>query len=196
MRKKRLVVGISGASGVVYGIRMLEVLADVGIGQSGTEIEIHLVVSRAARLIVGHEVKRTVTQIEDLADRAYAPDNLMAPIASGSFATDGMVIAPCSIKTLSAIVNSYAADLMSRAADVTLKEGRPLVLVVRETPLHIGHLRLMSRAAEIGAVIFPPVPAFYGHPQTIEEIVDGTVGRVLARLGVENALYTRWTGER
>ncbi len=196
MRKKRLVVGISGASGVVYGIRMLEVLADVGIGQSGTEIETHLVVSRAARLIVGHEVKRTVTQIEDLADRAYAPDNLMAPIASGSFATDGMVIAPCSIKTLSAIVNSYAADLMSRAADVTLKEGRPLVLVVRETPLHIGHLRLMSRAAEIGAVIFPPVPAFYGHPQTIEEIVDGTVGRVLARLGVENALYTRWKGER
>jgi 4-hydroxy-3-polyprenylbenzoate decarboxylase len=196
MRKKRLVVGISGASGVVYGIRMLEVLADAGRGRSGAEIETHLVVSRAARLVIGHETERTVAQIEALADHAYAPDDLMAPIASGSFATGGMVIAPCSIKTLSAIVNSYAANLMSRAADVTLKEGRPLVLVVRETPLHVGHLRLMTRAAEIGVLIFPPVPAFYGHPQTVEEIVDGTVGRVLARLGVENALYTRWKGGR
>jgi len=196
MRKKRLVIGISGASGVVYGIRMLEVLADAGNRQSGTEIETHLIISRAARLIIGYETERTVAQIEGLADRAYAPDDLMAPIASGSFATDGMVIAPCSIKTLSAIVNSYAADLMSRAADVVLKEGRPLVLVVRETPLHVGHLRLMTRAAEIGAVVFPPVPAFYGHPQTVEEIVDGTVGRVLARLGVDNALYTQWKGGR
>lgn len=190
MKTKRLVVGISGASGVVYGIRLLEVLAE------RPEIETHLVVSHAARLIVAHESERTVAQIEALADYAYAPDDLAAPIASGSFATDGMVIAPCSIKTLSAIANSYTADLLSRAADVMLKEDRPLVLVVRETPLHLGHLWLMARAARLGAVIFPPVPAFYGHPQTVADLVDGSVGRILARLGVENELYTRWEGRR
>ena len=196
MKRRQLIVGISGASGAIYGIRLLETLA----GHS--EIETHLVVSQAARLIVTHEIGRTAAQVEALADHAYAPDDIAAPIASGSFggygnppyAMAGMVIAPCSIKTLSAIANSYAADLMSRAADVTLKEGRPLVLVVRETPLHLGHLRLMTRAAEIGAVIFPPVPAFYGRPQTITELVDTTVGRVLARMGVENELYTRWEG--
>ena len=188
MKQKRLIVGISGASGAIYGIRLLQVLAEC------PEIETHLVVSQAARLIVAHETDRTVAQVEALADHAYAPDDLAAPIASGSFATSGMVIAPCSVKTLSAVANSYAADLLSRAADVTLKEGRPLVLVVRETPLHLGHLRLAVRAAEIGAVIFPPVPAFYGRPQTVAELVDGTVGRVLARLGVENELYTRWGG--
>jgi 4-hydroxy-3-polyprenylbenzoate decarboxylase len=207
MRQRQLIVGISGASGAIYGIRLLEVLAD------RPEIETHLIVSQPARLVIAHETERTVAQIKALADHAYAPDDLTAPIASGSFggcgsetsgcgsetsdgnppyAMDGMVIAPCSIKTLSAIANSYAADLMSRAADVTLKEGRSLVLVVRETPLHLGHLRLMVRAAEIGAVIFPPVPAFYGHPQTVAEVVDATVGRVLARMGVENSLYTRW----
>lgn len=186
VKKRRLIVGISGASGVVYGIRLLEILAE------RPEVETYLVVSQAARLIVAHESGRDVTEIEALADCAYAPDDLAAPIASGSFATNGMVIAPCSIKTLSAIANSYTADLLSRAADVTLKEGRPLVLVVRETPLHLGHLRLMARAAELGAVIFPPIPAFYGHPQTVADLVDGTVGRVLARLGVENALYARW----
>jgi 4-hydroxy-3-polyprenylbenzoate decarboxylase len=195
MSQRRVIVGISGASGVIYGIRLLEVLAE----RPG--IETHLVVSQAARPIIAHETGRTVAQVEALADHAYAPGDLTAPIASGSFGggggppyADGMVIAPCSIKTLSAVANSYAADLMSRAADVALKEGRPLVLVVRETPLHLGHLRLMMRAAEIGAVIFPPVPAFYGRPETMAEIVDGTVGRVLARLGVENELYTRWGG--
>lgn len=188
MQRRRLVIGISGASGAIYGIRLLEVLAE------RPEIETHLVVSQAARLIVAHETDLTVAQVEPLADYAYAPDDLAAPIASGSFATCGMVIAPCSIKTLSAVANSHAADLLGRAADVTLKEGRPLVLVVRETPLHLGHLRLMVRAAEIGAVIFPPVPAFYGRPQTVAELVDGIVGRVLARLGVENELYTRWGG--
>ncbi|RLC61902.1 MAG: 3-octaprenyl-4-hydroxybenzoate carboxy-lyase [Chloroflexi bacterium] len=186
MTRKRLIVGISGASGVVYGIRLLEVLAE------RPEIETHLVVSQAAGLILAHETDCTLSQVEALAAHAYPPADLEAPIASGSFATDGMVIAPCSIKTLSAIANSYAADLLSRAADATLKEGRPLVLVVRETPLHLGHLRLMVRAAEIGALIFPPIPAFYGHPQTVAEIVDGVVGRVLARLGVENELYARW----
>lgn len=196
MQPRRLIVGISGASGAIYGIRLLEVLA------TRPEIEAHLVVSPAARLIIAHETDRTLAQVEALADYVHAPDDLTAPIASGSFGgygdppntMGGMVIAPCSIKTLSAVANSYAADLMSRAADVTLKEGRPLVLVVRETPLHLGHLRLMVRAAEIGAVIFPPLPAFYGRPQTVAELVDGTVGRVLVRLGVENELYMRWEG--
>lgn len=186
VKRRRLVVGISGASGAIYGVRLLEVLAE------RPEVETHLVVSQAARLIIAHETERTIAQVEALADRVYAPDDLAAPIASGSFATDGMVVVPCSMKTLSAIAHSYTADLLSRAADVTLKEGRPLVLVVRETPLHLGHLRLMVQAAELGAVIFPPVPALYGRPQTVAELVDGTVGRVLARLGVENALYTRW----
>ena len=190
MEQKRLIVGISGASGAIYGIRMLEVLA------RRPEVETHLVVSQAARPIIVHEneTDHTLAQVEALADHIHAPDDLAAPIASGSFATDGMAIMPCSIKTLSAIANSYAADLMSRAADVTLKEGRPLILVVRETPLHLGHLRLAARAAEIGAVIFPPVPAFYGRPQTVADIIDGTVGRVLARLGVDNELYVRWKG--
>jgi 4-hydroxy-3-polyprenylbenzoate decarboxylase len=188
LEQKRLVVGISGASGAIYGIRLLEVLAQ------RTEVETHVVITKTARLVIAQETEYTVAQVEALADQTYAPDDLAASIASGSFATSGMVIAPCSIKMLSAVANSYAADLTSRAADVTLKEGRPLVLVVRETPLHLGHLRLMARAAEAGAIIFPPVPAFYGHPQTVAEIVDGTVGRVLARLGVENALYTRWEG--
>ena len=186
MERKRLTIGISGASGAIYGIRLLEVLAQ------RPEIETHLVITQTARLVIAQEVDRTVTQVESLADYAYAPGDLTASIASGSFATSGMVIAPCSIKTLSAVANSYAADLVSRAADVTLKEGRPLALLVRETPLHLVHLRLMAQAAEAGAIIFPPVPAFYGRPQTVAEIVDGTVGRVLARLGLENELYTRW----
>jgi 4-hydroxy-3-polyprenylbenzoate decarboxylase len=188
LEQKRLVIGISGASGAIYGIRLLEVLSQ------RPEIETHLVITQTARLVIAQEVDRTVAQVESLADCVYAPDDLTAPIASGSFATSGMVIAPCSIKMLSAVANSYAADLVSRAADVTLKEGRPLTLLVRETPLHLGHLRLMARAAEAGAIIFPPVPAFYGRPQTVAEIVDGTVGRVLARLGLENELYTRWEG--
>ncbi|MBN1978415.1 MAG: UbiX family flavin prenyltransferase [Anaerolineae bacterium] len=186
MERKRLVVGISGASGAVYGIRLLEVLAQ------RAEIETHLVITRTARLVIAQEADCTAAQVEALADHVYAPEDLTAAIASGSFVTSGMLVAPCSIKMLSAIANSYAADLTSRAADVTLKEGRPLVLVVRETPLHLGHLRLMARAAEIGAVIFPPVPAFYGRPQTVAEVVDGTVGRALARLGLDNDLYTKW----
>ena len=188
MEQKRLVVGISGASGATYGIRLLEVLAQ------RSEIETHLVITQTARLVIAQESDLTVAQVEALADHAHAPGDLTAPVASGSFATSGMVVAPCSIKMLSAVANSYAADLVSRAADVTLKEGHPLALLVRETPLHLGHLRLMAQAAEAGAIIFPPVPAFYGRPQTVSEIVDGTVGRVLARLGLENELYTRWEG--
>jgi 4-hydroxy-3-polyprenylbenzoate decarboxylase len=158
------------------------------------EIETHLIVTRTARQVITQETDRTVEQVESLADRVYDANDLAAPVASGSFPIDGMVVAPCSIKMLSAVTNSYAADLVSRAADVTIKEGRPLLLLVRETPLHLGHLRLMARAAEIGALIFPPVPAFYGCPQTLADIVDGTVGRVLARLGVENTLYSKWAG--
>ena len=184
----RFVIGVSGASGSVYGIRLLEVLAE------RPDIETHLVITSTARRVIAQETDRTVKQVESLADRVYDPDDLAAPVASGSFPVDGMVIAPCSVKMLSAVANSYAADLVSRAADVMLKEGRPLVLVVRETPLHLGHLRLMARAAEIGALIFPPVPAFYGRPETVADIVDGTVGRILARLGVENTLYSMWAG--
>ncbi len=188
MDRKRVVVGISGASGAVYGIRLLRLLAQ------RPEVETHLVVSRAAGLIIDHEVAETLEEIEALADVAYRSDDLAAPIASGSFPTLGMVIAPCSIKTLSAVANSYAANLIRRAADVTLKERRPLILLVRETPLHLGHLRLMARATEIGAVVFPPIPAFYGRPETVEDLIDETLGRVLAHLGLENTLYTVWEG--
>ncbi|MGD2144558.1 MAG: UbiX family flavin prenyltransferase [Anaerolineae bacterium] len=188
MDGKHLVVGISGASGAVYGIRILELLAE------RPDVETHLVISHAARLIIAHEAAHTVDEIEALADNCYQPDQLAAPIASGSFTTGGMVVAPCSIKTLSAVANSNAANLMLRAADVTLKERRPLVLMVRETPLHLGHLRLMARATEIGATVLPPIPAFYGRPQSVDDLVNETLGRVLSHLGVENELYTRWEG--
>jgi 4-hydroxy-3-polyprenylbenzoate decarboxylase len=185
---KRLVIGISGASGAVLGIRLLEVLAQTGA------VETHLVISPAARITITDETGRSVKEVEALADVVYSPQDVGAAIASGSFHTDGMVIIPCSIKTLSAVAQCYAGELLSRAADVTLKEGRPLLLVVRETPLHLGHLRLMVQAAEMGAVIFPPVPAFYARLSSIEEMVDNTVGRVLARLGIDNELYMRWQG--
>jgi 4-hydroxy-3-polyprenylbenzoate decarboxylase len=167
---------------------MLEVLAQIN------SVETHLVVSPAARITIADETGRSLKEVEALADVVYNPQDVGAAIASGSFHTDGMVVAPCSIKTLSAVANCYASDLLSRAADVTLKEGRPLVLVVREAPLHLGHLRLMVQAAEIGAVIFPPVPAFYARLSSVDEMVDNTVGRVLARMGVENDLYSRWQG--
>jgi 4-hydroxy-3-polyprenylbenzoate decarboxylase len=185
---KRLVVGLSGASGAILGLRLLEVLAQTD------EVETHLIVSPAARITISDETGRSVKDVEALADVVYQSQDVGAPIASGSFHTDGMVIIPCSIKTLSAVANCYASDLLSRAADVTLKEGRPLLLVVRETPLHVGHLKLMLQAAEMGTIIFPPVPAFYARLSSIDEMVDNTVGRVLARLGVDNNLYTRWQG--
>ncbi len=185
---QRLVIGISGASGAILAVRLLEVLAQMG------GIETHLVVSPAARMTIRDETDRSVKDVEALADVAYKPQDVGAAIASGSFPTSGMIIVPCSIKTLSAVAHSFAGDLLARAADVTLKEGRPLLLVVRETPLHLGHLRLMVQAAEIGAIIFPPVPAFYAHLSSVEEMVDNTVGRVLARLGIDNELYMRWEG--
>ena len=183
----RLVVGITGASGVILGIRLLEMLGPM-------PIETHLVVSPAARVAITQETDWKVSDVLALADVTYNHQDIGAAIASGSFATMGMVVIPCSIKTLSAIANSYTEDLIARAADVTLKEGRPLVLVVRETPLHRGHIRLMALAAEAGAVIFPPVPAYYAHPQTLDEAVTHTVGRVLARLGIENEGYEEWRG--
>ncbi len=214
MNKRRLVVGISGSSGVILGIRLLQALGDPAgaLGQTartnagrhrpgpnrqdlrGSEIETHLVLTPAARLTIEQETTWKVADVQALADVTYSDRDIGAAIASGSFVTAGMVVIPCSIKSLSAIANSYASDLLSRAADVTLKEGRPLLLVVRETPLHRGHLRLMDRAAAAGAIIFPPVPAFYTHPQTVEELVDNLVGRVLLRLGIENDLFQPWEG--
>jgi 4-hydroxy-3-polyprenylbenzoate decarboxylase len=185
---RRLIVGITGASGAVLGIRLLEVLRP-------TPIETHLVLSDSARLTIVQETDRSLDDVQSLADKNYDFHNIAAAIASGSFSSMGMVIIPCSIKTLSAVANSYTDDLISRAADVTLKEGRPLVLVVRETPYHPGHLRLMSEVAAAGAVIFPPIPAFYLRPRSVDEIVDNTVGRILARLGVENDLYQEWQGQ-
>ena len=188
MTTKRLIIAMSGASGQIYGIRMLQMLAQT------PEIETHLVLSLAARITIAQETDFTPAQVEALADVVYRPGDIGAAIASGSFAAMGMIVAPCSIKTLSGIAHSYANDLITRAADVQLKEGRPLLLMVRETPLHLGHLRLMTQAAEIGAIIFPPVPAFYAHPQSLDEMVMNTVGRMLARLGIPNDAYDEWRG--
>lgn len=185
---RRLVVGISGASGSILGVRLLELLQPL-------PVETHLVITQAACDTLTIESSYTCQQVHSLATRVYADDDLSAPIASGSFHTDGMVVIPCSIKSLSGIANSYTSNLLVRAADVTLKEGRNLVLVVRETPLHRGHLRLMSLAAEAGAVIFPPVPAFYDRPQSLDEMLDQLIGRVLKRLGIENDFYQPWDGK-
>lgn len=185
---KRLIVGISGASGVILGIRALEVLQQI------KEIETHLVISPAAKRTIAEETDWALNDVLALADVVHNYNDIGASIASGSFVTMGMVVLPCSIKTISAIANSYADNLLVRAADVTLKEGRPLILAVREAPLHRGHLRLMENAAEAGAVIFPPMPAFYAKPQSIDEIVDNLVGRMLARIGIENEFYKAWNG--
>ncbi len=187
MKKQRLVVGISGSSGAILGIRLLEALR-------ATPIESHLIITPSARLTIEQETDWRISAVQGLADAYYNPHDLAAPLASGSFDTLGMVVIPCSIKSLSAIANSYSSDLLARAADVTLKEGRPLLLVLREAPFHSGHIQLMDQAVRSGAVIFPPVPAFYAHPQTVDEIVDNIVGRVLQRLGIDNDLYLQWTG--
>lgn len=184
----RLIIGISGASGVIYGIRLLEALAKTDT------IETHLVMSGVARATILEETDYTVRDVEALADVVHSAGNVGASIASGSFETLGMIVAPCSIKTLSAVANSFTADLLARAADVQLKEGRKVLLLLRETPLHIGHIRLMLQAAENGAVIMPPVPAFYGRPQTVDDIINTTVGRALARIGIRNELYAEWLG--
>ena len=185
----RIVVGISGSTGAIFGIRLLQVLHAL------EKVETHLVVSNPAKQTIALETDCTLEQVESYAHRVYRPSDIAAAISSGSFKTDGMVIIPCSIKTLSGIANSYDDTLLVRAADVTLKERRRLVLVVRETPLHSGHLRLMAQATEMGAIIFPPVPAFYHRPQTVDDIINQTVGRVLDLLAVDHAdLFRRWSG--
>jgi 4-hydroxy-3-polyprenylbenzoate decarboxylase len=184
----RLIVGISGASGAILGIRLLEML------QARDDIETHLVISPAAEETIHAETGWGIEAVNALADHVYEHKNIGASIASGSFATLGMAVVPCSIKSLSEIANSYNRNLIARAADVTLKEGRPLILAVRETPLHRGHIRLMGLAAEAGAIIQPPMPAFYARPRSVEELVDNFVGRVLARLGVPNEQFTVWRG--
>ncbi|MCE4233373.1 3-octaprenyl-4-hydroxybenzoate carboxy-lyase, partial [Klebsiella pneumoniae] len=175
---KRLIVGISGASGAIYGVRLLQVLRDV------TDIETHLVMSQAARQTLSLETDFSLREVQALADVTHDARDIAASISSGSFQTLGMVILPCSIKTLSGIVHSYTDGLLTRAADVVLKERRPLVLCVRETPLHLGHLRLMTQAAEIGAVIMPPVPAFYHRPQSLDDVINQTVNRVLDQFAI------------
>ena len=185
---KRLTIALSGASGQIYGIRLLEIL------QQAPEIETHVVISSSARITIAQETDYSIKQIEALADVLYRPTDIGAAIASGSFETIGMIVAPCSIKSLSSIAHSYDADLITRAADVQLKEGRPVILVVRETPLHLGHLRLMTQATEQGCTIFPPVPAFYSRPQTLGNMVDTTCGRILARIGIPNEHFAEWLG--
>ena len=184
----RLIVGISGASGVIYGIRMLEMLREQ------PDIETHLVISKGGKLNIKLETDWAVKDVEALADEVHSDQNLAATIASGSFKTDGMVIAPCSMKVLSGVVNSYADTLIVRAADVILKESRQLVLMPRETPLHVGHCRLLHEAATMGCQIAPPMPAFYNHPQTIDDLINQNLGRVLDLFGLDNSIVKRWEG--
>src|SRR5574342_573252 len=186
----KLVVGISGSTGSIYGIRLLEVLRDVA------DLESHLVISGPAKRTILEETDYSIKDVERLADHVYDNRDIGAALASGSFKTAGMVIAPCSVKTVSALANCHADTLICRAGDVTLKEGRPLIVVVRETPLHIGHLRQLLALAEIGGVILPPMPAFYNRPKTLDDIVNHTVGRILDRLGISHGLTTEWTGTR
>ena len=185
--RPRLIVALTGSSGPHYGVRLLEVLRDV-------EVEVHLIMSAAARKTIEYEMGRDPNQVLTLADVVHDERDIAAPIASGTFLTDGMVVAPCSIRTLSAIANSANDNLVVRAADVCLKERRRLVLVVRETPLHLGHLRLMLQATEAGAVILPPVPGFYHLPKTIDDLVDHTVTKVLDQFGIHLDLIARWEG--
>ena len=189
---KRLIVGITGASGVIYGIRLLEILQDVD------NVETHLVMSTAAAQTIGLETEYTAPQVEALADKVYRFRDIAAAIASGSFRTAGMVVIPCTMKTLAGIAHSYSDNLLLRAADVVLKDRRRLVIVPRETPLHLGHLRLMTQLAEMNAIVAPPMPAFYHRPETIEDIVNQTVNRVLDLFEIElpEDLFQRWQGAR
>ena len=185
---RRVVIGITGASGAAYGIRALELLAAM------PEVETHLMLTAPARTTIGIEADRTVAEVEALADVVHPIRDIAAGPASGSFRSMGMLVAPCSIRALSAIANSDSADLLTRAADVTLKERRPLVLMVRETPLHLGHLRLMERVVEMGGVVFPPVPAFYTNPSSLDEVVSHSASRALEQLGLEVEGMARWVG--
>ena len=185
---KRIVVGMSGSSGVIYGIRMLEVLAQNPV------VETHLILSQAAKMNIGIETEWSVADVEALADEVHNNKNIGASIASGSFKTAGMIVVPCSMKTLSGIANSYAENLIIRAADVMLKERRQLVIVPRESPLHTGHCELMLKASHIGAIICPPAPAFYTEPKTVDDIINHSVARVLDLFDIESDSLKRWQG--
>ena len=184
----RLIIGINGATGVIYGIRLLEVLSSI----SG--IETHLIISPAGERTIEIETDYTIAEVKALASQSYQIDDICACLSSGSFKRDGMIIAPCSMKTLSALAHSYADNLLTRAADVTLKERGKLLLLVRETPLHLGHLRNMVSVSELGGIIMPPLPAFYHKPKKIQDLVDHTVGKALDMFNIEHSLFERWTG--
>ncbi len=183
-----LIVGITGATGAIYGIRLLEVLA------ARKDIETHLVISEAGETNIKYETDWKIEEIKALADYSYDIDDIGARLSSGSFKRDGMIVAPCSVKTLSALANSYTVNLLIRTGDVTLKERKRLVLLVRETPLHIGHIKNMERLSEMGAIIMPPVPAFYYRPKTMQDIIDHIVGKVLDAFDIEHNLFQRWSG--
>lgn len=186
---EHLIIGISGASGAIYGIRMLEALRD-------TSVTTHLIMSKMAQVTITHETDYSIDAVRALADHAYHAQDLAACISSGSFRTRGMVIAPCSMRSMGEIASSTTSSLLTRAADVILKEQRKLILMVRETPLHAIHLEQMHRLSQAGAVIAPPVPAFYNRPESIEDIVNHTVGRILDLFDIEHALVRRWSGTK
>ncbi|MGH7795859.1 MAG: UbiX family flavin prenyltransferase [Candidatus Binatia bacterium] len=188
-KKKRLIVGISGATGAIYGVRMLEILAKID------DIESHLIMSKAGRMTIQVETPFSVKEVEALADVVHDINNVGASVSSGSFRTEGMVIAPCSMKSMGAIAHSLGGDLLVRAADVVLKERKKLVLVVRETPLHLGHLEAMAALTRIGAMIFPPVPAFYHRPKTLDDVINQTVTRILDQFDIDVGLFQRWDDE-
>jgi flavin prenyltransferase len=186
---KRLIVAISGASGAIYGVRLLELLRD-------TEIETHLIVSNAARMTLAAETSLKLADVEALADVVHANQDLGAACSSGSFRNLGVIIAPCSVKTMGEIATGVTANLISRSADVALKERRRVVLMLRETPLHLGHIRQMAAVTEAGAIVYPPVPAFYAHPKSLDDMVDHTLGRVLDLFDIDLGLVRRWTGDK
>ena len=183
-----LIIGITGATGCIYGIRLLEVLSTI------SDIETHLVISEAGEMTIKYETDRSVADVRKLANYSYDIEDVGARISSGSFQGEGMIIAPCTVKTMSALANSYNENLIIRAGDVTLKERKKLLLLVRETPLHIGHIRNMERLTEMGAIIMPPVPAFYHKPKTLQDIIDHTVGKLLDMFGIKHNLFQRWSG--
>lgn len=187
MKKKKLIIGISGASGIIYGVRILEALKD-------SDVETHFVMSKAAQLTMTQETGYKYSDLQKLADYTYPVHDIGAAISSGSFQTMGMVIIPCSIKTMSEIATGVTSTLLTRAADVVLKERKRLVLAVRETPLHLGHIRAMASLTEMGAIIYPPMPAFYPQPESIDDIINHTAGRILDLFHIENSLAKRWLG--
>ena len=185
---RRLIVGISGASGVIYGARLLQLLRNA-------DVETHLVITKAAEVTFAHETSMKIAEVKALADVCHRIDDMAAPISSGSFRTMGMIIAPCSVRSMSEIASGCTTTLLTRSADVVLKERRKLVLMLRETPLHTGHLRSMTALSEMGAIIAPPVPAFYNRPQSLDDVINHSVGRVLDLFGIDAGVVTRW-GER